>query len=295
MLSSQSGKKTARPLKKALGDMKRWLACRWGVTMRHLLGSRRNHAFGILMYRRLCPWVKPGFFPTWNVTPERFHRQLSGLLRMGYQAWSLRKALEHHRTGQSIPRNAFVVTFDDGYGNFHDYALPILKELGIPATLFLATAFLDVKGPFPFDDWALAGTSQAPPECWRPLTIEQCRESRCGGLIEIGSHSHTHQRFLNRPEDLHQDLLQSVQVLRDRFAISNPTFSFPFGISGVGLAREVREAGLACGLTTKGELVRPGHEPYSWGRITVEEADTPASLAAQLDGWCILARKSWRR
>ncbi len=47
---------------------------------------------------------------------------------------------------QRTPRPAVLVTFDDGYRDFHDYAYPVLQELRIPCVVFLATAFIDRGG-----------------------------------------------------------------------------------------------------------------------------------------------------
>jgi len=43
-------------------------------------------------------------------------------------------------------RPAVLITFDDGYRDYHDRAYPILKELGIPAVVFVATSFIDSGG-----------------------------------------------------------------------------------------------------------------------------------------------------
>ena len=42
-----------------------------------------------------------------------------------------------------LPPRALSITFDDGYRDNHDIALPILLQLGLPATFFVATGFLD--------------------------------------------------------------------------------------------------------------------------------------------------------
>jgi len=44
--------------------------------------------------------------------------------------------------GGPVPKNPVMVTFDDGYRSCHDVALPILRQLGIPATFFVATSFI---------------------------------------------------------------------------------------------------------------------------------------------------------
>lgn len=256
-----------------------------------LLGQRFSEAFGILMYHRVAPWGGKNA-PFWNVTPQRFHDQLAGLLGRGYRPWTLREVIALSQNGWRIPRNTFVVTFDDGYENVYTWALPILRKLRIPATVFVATAYLNSNEPFPFDDWPLAGCRSVTPELWRPLSYLQCDEMLASGLIELGSHTHTHQFFNNRPEALREDLLESTAELRRRFGLTRATFGFPYGIAGAQLSDVVRATELQCGLTTRGKLVTPESDPFAWGRFAIDEVDTAGTIAAQLDGWCRLSRQS---
>jgi len=55
-----------------------------------------------------------------------------------------------------IPRNALAITFDDGYRDNLTHAAPILKRLGLPATIFLVTGHIDTPRPMWFDRVALA-------------------------------------------------------------------------------------------------------------------------------------------
>jgi peptidoglycan/xylan/chitin deacetylase (PgdA/CDA1 family) len=204
--------------------------------------------------------------------------------------------LDYLKRDLPIPRKTFVVTFDDGYANNLTQAGPILTRLGVPATLFLATAYLDSKHPFPSDDWAAAGQPGVPTESWRPLTTEECERLIANGLVELGAHTHTHADFRKRPVEFAADLEQNVQVLRERFGVEQPAFAFPYGTVSEGfasaeLAQVVRDAGLVCALNTEAALVRPGESPFSWGRFAAEEQDTPRSLAAQLGGWYEAVRK----
>src|SRR5215468_1230629 len=93
------------------------VALRATVPARAMFGSRSRGDVGILMYHRItecCPDVS---IPTWNVTPNRFRRQLCGLLARGFRPWPLLKVLAHGRQGLPVPPRTFVVTFDDGYEN----------------------------------------------------------------------------------------------------------------------------------------------------------------------------------
>ncbi|MEX2175330.1 MAG: polysaccharide deacetylase family protein [Pirellulaceae bacterium] len=262
----------------------------FATTLSELCGPRETEAFGILMYHRICEPIAGRAQPTWNVSPARFEQQLEGLLRRGFEAWPLREVLAHRRDGRPIPRKAFVITFDDVYENVYLNAYPVLRRLELPATLFLATAYLDSTRPFPSDDWSEAGRGNVPYTTWQPITTDECREMHKSGLIELAAHTHTHADFRGQPHELVADLRKCQRVLRERFGVERATFAFPYGNKNDGfasgeLSAAAEEAGMLCALTTEGELVRPGDGPFDWGRFAAEQHDTAATLAAKLNGW----------
>jgi peptidoglycan/xylan/chitin deacetylase (PgdA/CDA1 family) len=270
--------------------LKERLILRVASFLQSLLGCRGKDCFGILMYHRVTESIPGVPEPTWNVTPSRFEEQLGGLLARGFEAWPLRKVLEFHQVGKPIPRRAFVVTFDDGYKCVYTQAWPILQKLNIPATIFLSTAYLDTADPFPADDWLAAGEERVPTDAWRILTTEQCREMQSSGLFELAAHTHTHDDFRDRPDDLLLDLEQNRKELKERFGLQQPTFAFPFGVERDGFAGGVmseiaREADFQCALSTEPDLVLRKQDPFSWGRFPAEQHDTTATLAAKLGGW----------
>lgn len=264
-----------------------------GIVLGRLFGSRAGDSAGILTYHRVTPWKDAHASlpaPTWNVTPERLRQQLAGLLDRGYRPVSLR----HLLGGQVRPRS-FAVTFDDGYEGVFRHAWPVLRELKVPATVFLATAYLDSDRALPFDDWELAGSPAVEPAAWRSLRTVQCEEMLGGGLIELGSHTHTHRVFRDQPESLGEDVAISLALLRDRFGLQAITFAFPYGLASDQLIEAVRAAGVVCALHTSPELVRPGSDPFTWGRFDVTQRDGPGVIATRLDGWYGAARAVWRR
>jgi len=278
-----------------LNAFKRGLVVRAAIPISDLLGRRADDAVGILAYHRVALRTTGASTPTWNVTPGRFRKQMEGLLERGYSAWPLRTLLDYRRFGRPIPQRAFVVTFDDGYENVYRHAWPVLRDLGIPATIFLATGYLDSEDPFPFDDWADAGRQRVPSESWRPLTTRQCRKMIAEGLIDLGSHAHTHADFRGGRDAFRRDLLASLEVLRERFGLTNATFAPPYGFTTPESIATIRQAGLLCNLTVVDRLVGPDDDPYAWGRLSVGQADTAAAIATRLDGWYDLARSAWKR
>ncbi len=281
-----------------LGEWRNCVAARGLGLLTACLGPHSACAFGILTYHRVAhpPAGLPA--PTWNVAPAQFRAQMQGLLARGYRPWPLREALACHRGKRTVPPKRFVVTFDDGYENVYASAFSVLREYDVPATVFLATAHLDQQGPFPFDDWRCAGAVEVPAETWRPLTTAQCAEMSASGLIELGSHTHSHADFRDRPQAFRRDLALSLEVLRVRFGVRDPAFAFPFSHGcrrhdGPELAEAAKEAGMRCALTNDSECVRPGDDPFNWGRFAALGTDSAASLAAKLGGWYGLARKAW--
>jgi peptidoglycan/xylan/chitin deacetylase (PgdA/CDA1 family) len=256
--------------------------------------TRQDNAFGILMYHRVAPRIAGVPAPTWNVTPQRLRQQLEGLLSRGYEPWPLRRAVACRQAGEPIPPRTFVVTFDDGYQSVYDNAWPILKELSVSATVFLTTSFLDADRPFASDDWAAAGSADVPASTWKALSTAQCAEMIEHGLVEVGSHMHTHADFRGQPEAFRADLALSLAVLRDSLGVEQPSFAFPFGYHDPDLIAAARDSGLFCALITEPELVLPQANPFSWGRFLVKQSDTSATLLLKLTGWYTVLRNSWR-
>ena len=297
------GTRTSSSIADLIGECS-FRAVGWtAVVLNALAGRRSGDALGILTYHRIAPRV-PGLpRPLHNVTPDRFRRQLEGLAARGFRVWPLGRVLRYHEQARRVPPRTVVITFDDGYRSVYLYAWPILRALGMPATVFLSTAFLDGEEPFPFDAWGMAYRRRAPAEAFLPLTALQCRRMLEDGLIELGAHTHTHQDFRNRPEAFRKDLEMSIAVLRSRFGIERPAFAFPFGSPRKGYASEqliaaARQTAVVCGLTTECVPVDPASDPFGWGRFNAFSWDTATTLAAKLDGWYSWApklRAAWTR
>ena len=93
----------------------------------------------ILSYHRVA---RPELDP-WGlrVSPENFAQQISVLRQFGSPI-SLPDFASSYQNG-TAPERAIVVTFDDGYLDNLTHALPLLKKYGVPATVFISTAYTD--------------------------------------------------------------------------------------------------------------------------------------------------------
>lgn len=130
-----------------------------------------------------------------------------------------------------------VITFDDGTTDFADHVVPTLERHGVPATLYVATEFVDTGTEFPWD---------APPATWSAL-----RDTLTTGLVTIGSHTHSHW-LLDRlaPEHIAADLDTSIDLIGSNLGVTAEHFAYPKALPGspaaeIEIRKRFRSAALA--------------------------------------------------
>lgn len=80
-----------------------------------------------------------------------FERQMR-FVRTHFTPLHFSDVLQAVDAGRPLPRNSLIVTFDDGHIDNYTHAFPILRSLGVPATIFLSTQYIDTpETPFWFD------------------------------------------------------------------------------------------------------------------------------------------------
>jgi peptidoglycan/xylan/chitin deacetylase (PgdA/CDA1 family) len=94
--------------------------------------------FQIIGYHKVSPDSHPFFEP---VEPAVFEQQMQ-FLKDSYNVVELQELVTRSQRGQ-LPERAVAITFDDGYRDNYEYAFPILKKHGLPATVFVATAAIN--------------------------------------------------------------------------------------------------------------------------------------------------------
>lgn len=119
--------------------MKNLLQSAVATILPFLLQTRNKQRFSILTYHRVLP--APDFMRPGEPAVSDFEWQME-LLSKHFNPLSLTDALSLLEYGE-LPDRAVCVTFDDGYANNEELALPVLERFGIPATVFVATDFLN--------------------------------------------------------------------------------------------------------------------------------------------------------
>lgn len=206
--------------------------------------------------------AKPG--PV-NIAPEPFSQQLAWLADRT-RVITLSEAIDRLADPDRFPvgfdpRPFVVITFDDGTADFAKVAVPMLERFALPATLYLATAFPEEKRSF-WDDGTV-------------LTWDMLGDALATGLVDIGSHTHSHVLIDRAPAAVIDDELDhSCELIRDRLGVTPEHFAYPKAL-GDGVQADVavrlrfRSAALAGG----GSNVERLTNPYRLARQPVLAAD----------------------
>ncbi|WSW30471.1 polysaccharide deacetylase family protein [Streptomyces sp. NBC_01003] len=195
-----------------------------------------------------------------TVSPERLHEQLRWLRRRGLRGVGVAALLEARALGTD--RGLVGLTFDDGYCDFVDNALPLLRHYDCGATLFVLPGRLDGV-----NEWDPLGPR-------KPLLSERGIRTAVSAGIEIGSHGLTHVDLTHVDDRvLRAETEDSRRRLEELTGREVPGFCYPYGTVDRRATDAVRRAGYryACAISPgdlTGEFALPrvhvGQEDAAW-------------------------------
>src|SRR4026208_1138251 len=109
------------------------------------LDGEEGRTLRVVMYHKINDlWPNPTTVP-----PAVFAEQMALLAELGYAPVSLDSVRDHYLDGTPLPPAAVLITFDDGYRDNLENAVPILQRHGYPAVVFVPSAFPDERRPLP--------------------------------------------------------------------------------------------------------------------------------------------------
>lgn len=187
-----------------------------------------------------------------RVAPRQLEEHLDLLAAAGFEAVPLDAVVDDLEGHRSPAGRRFALTFDDGYRDFAERALPILERRGLPAALF-ATGAPDRR--------RLAGGL---PE---PLLALEALAGLAARGVEIGAHSLSHVDLTRLGEDaLERELVEGAAVLARHAGRPVRHFAYPFGAHDGGVrAAAARHFRSAC--TTQLAGVERGSDRFAIPRV----------------------------
>lgn len=229
----------------------------------------RLHVTPILMYHHI-----DGRAQEWklSVSPESFRRQMEYLKKHRFEVLDLREYVRRLKAGEKTGRKTVVLTFDDGYDNNLTNAMPVLKEMGFPATVFIQTDGAGRKGY---------------------MTDDEVRKLIQNG-VSIGSHTVHHAFLPNVPTQTQRaEILDSKLILEKKFGVEVPMFSYPGGGFDASARQIAIESGYEGAVATHPGKDYPDKDPYALRRIRIARtSDNPIVFWAQLSGYYTYLEKA---
>lgn len=168
-----------------------------------------------------------------------FQNQMHYLVNNNYSFITMHDIEKFYRNGVALPQKAVHLTFDDAFQSVKYEAYPILKELGIRATLFVVKGWLSLS-PQAYD-----------PTISRVLSMDEILEMR--DVFEFANHTtHIHQR--NHATGLIQSLSHD-EIKKDlmkcaRISDYPRTFAYPFGFYDANVVAILKDLGIEFAYTT---------------------------------------------
>jgi peptidoglycan/xylan/chitin deacetylase (PgdA/CDA1 family) len=163
-----------------------------------------------------------------------------------------------------------AVTFDDGFENFYEHALPELVKRGIPATMFVISDAI--------------GKAFGSSECSEKImSLEQLRN--LPDLVTIGSHTLSHPLLPSiAVDEAAREIALSRKRLEQQLNRKILLFSFPFGAFNETLVEVCREAGYQRVFSTLPKFAFISTDEFVTGRVRVDPTDWPLEFRLKLAG-----------
>jgi biofilm PGA synthesis lipoprotein PgaB len=212
----------------------------------------------VLMYHDIA--IKPE--SDGIIAVERFKKQMQLVKQNGFQVISIKQYVNFMQGKGSVPDNALLITFDDGYESFYKLAYPILKEYGYPAVNFVIVSTIDdrTKPGTPKLTWDQMREMQQAGMSFMSHTFEM---HHYGAVNEHGNEApvmsklsydkdkkkmETNEEYVQR---LRNDLLMAEERLRSELGNTVSALAFPYGAYNETILELTEAAGISVTFTTK--------------------------------------------
>jgi peptidoglycan/xylan/chitin deacetylase (PgdA/CDA1 family) len=206
----------------------------------------------ILVYHNLAPQAKGRMV----LGAKRFEEQMRYLKIQGYHVITAQQFTEFVSLKRQLPRKSVMLTFDDGYRSFLQYAYPVLKELGFSATLFVYT------------DYVGAGANAF---TWADL--KKLKEEG----FDVQAHSKSHGDMVRASKEaaneyekrLESELTQPKALFQRNLGYVPEILAYPYGRQDDLVVRRTKERGYVAAFTVRRQGSPSFVDPYRIHRIQI--------------------------
>jgi len=230
-----------------------------------------TNRLSILMYHQVGAFAPMRAHRANYCDHRRFAHQMGLLKALGFRVLDLDQALAGLWGEGELPARSLVLTFDDGYDNFADYALPVLARYGFTATVYAISGWLGQP-----IQWYGQEPGRIRP---RLMDAARLREIQAAGMT-IGSHTVTHARLAEiAPQAKRRELRDSKAALEDLLGTEVRHLCYPFGSFDLDTLDAARETGYATATTCLRGAVTAADHPLVLPRKAISFGDNLLGFA----------------
>ncbi len=245
------------------------------------LGLNGATTLRVLMYHKINDIPDN---PT-TVPVGRFDEQLAQLGELGYTVVGLDAVLDHYTLGTPLPERAVLITFDDGYHDILQNALPVLTKHNCPAVIFVPVAYMEDRTPLPHEMRLVERGVSNPTLDWGLM-----RELDAGG-VRVESHGIAHRPLAD--VSLDESVREiAVSKLKLEEKLGRPVRSYAYVKGSEAHFHPVHEsllkqAGYEVAFTSISRANTAATNPFRLGRYNVEPYPS-RTFELVLEGACDL-------
>lgn len=199
----------------------------------------------VLCYHNLAPQSKGRMI----LAAKVFEEQMRYLKNQGYRVINLKEFVEFVSLKRQLPQRSVLLTFDDGYRSFLQYAVPVLKELGFTATLFIYT------------DYVGAGSNA--------FTWADLKKLQQDGF-DVQAHSKSHGDMVRGASEpakeyekrLEAELAQPRALFQKNLGFAPEILAYPYGRQDDAIVRRAKDRGYTAAFTVRRQASPSFVDPY---------------------------------
>lgn len=222
----------------------------------------------ILLYHRVASDGDP-----LAIAPARFREQMDFLASTGYRVVDVVEALAM-LDGGTVPPRTVGLSFDDGFADVGEHALPVLAAHGFKATVFVATGVTDGRRAF-------AWYARQPPV----LGWDDVKALDREGTLRFEAHTVSHPNLLAVDDaGAWAEIHDSRSELEARLGRAVSAFAYPAGLYGERERRLAAEAGYRAAVSCEPGVNLPGTDRFALRRRQIDSRDRLVDFRAKVGG-----------
>ncbi|WP_278492847.1 poly-beta-1,6-N-acetyl-D-glucosamine N-deacetylase PgaB [Acinetobacter gyllenbergii] len=246
--------------------------------------------------------LKNGDRDVYAINTQNLVQFFEWLKRSEWTPISLKQIMASREYGVPLPKNAILISFDDGALSSYSHVYPLVKQYQIPVVFALVTSWTE-------------GNTQAAYEAYGQnnlMSWKQLQEIQKSGLVEFASHSHdlhkgilaniqknekpaaltrqydiTQQRYETESEysqRIYDDLVKSKKILQQKLGIDSLAIIWPYGAVNPQVTQIANQAGFPLSFSLGTEKLNDTHDA-TFQRGIVSNNPTAENLREQLTGF----------